>query len=294
MKRREPFAMLSLLSTLAFLSLGGGQPANAESVDIRESILADQPAAKQPTATDCSSTNSASTANKPGSCVEVVTERRSLTVVGLGQVTAPADVALLEFLFGSRDAATASDSATLGLSIETVRKNTEASLQPVIKALTEMGIPSRSITLQTNSLQSPRLLVKVEKPTQKGLQKTVMAVDQALKSSQSFFLQSIGAEYAVNNCQIVQRSARRIALRDAQEQLTSLAQDVNVQIGELLSVTVMPLEGSSNSTGCGSKVGVPNLPVPIAIDNTTPPYNPSAQPEVQVRSKVSVTRAIKP
>jgi hypothetical protein len=69
---------------------------------------------------------------------------------------------------------------------------------------------------------------------------------------------------------------------------------ISVQLGELLSVTVLPLQGSSNSTGCGSKVGVPNMPVSIVIDDATPPYNPSDPPEVQVRSQVSVTHAIKP
>ncbi|MBW4694505.1 MAG: SIMPL domain-containing protein [Lyngbya sp. HA4199-MV5] len=293
MRRRNPFAALSLLSTLTILSLGTVQPAQTEGATVREQTLAEQPVAK-PAVMNCPPTNTAATAKKPGGCVEVVTERRSLTVIGLGQVMAPADVALLEFLFGRRDAATASDRATTGVSIEAARKATETALQPVVKALTELGIPSRNITLQTSSLQSPRLLVKVEKPTQEGLQKTVLTVDQALQSNQSFFLQSTGAGYAVNNCQVVQRSARRLALSDAQEQLTSLAQDVNVQMGELLSVTVQPLEGSPNSIGCGSKVGVPNMGVPIAIDDATPPYDPSKQPEVQVRSKVSVTRAIKP
>jgi uncharacterized protein YggE len=224
----------------------------------------------------------------------MVIERRSLTVVGLGQVTAPADIALLEFRFGSREALNAPESNIPGLSIEAARKNTETNLQPAVKALTEAGIPARNVSLQTSSLQSPALLVRVEKPTQEGLQKTVLMVNQALKSSQSLFLQSIGAGYAVNSCQSLQRSARRIALRDAQEQLISLAQDISVQLGELLSVTVLPLQGSSNSTGCGSKVGVPNMPVSIVIDDVTPPYNPSGPPEVQVRSQVSVTHAIKP
>ncbi|XGV96107.1 MAG: SIMPL domain-containing protein [Leptolyngbya sp. BL-A-14] len=296
MKRRQPFAVLSLLSTFAALSLGIVQPAKAEGAAVREQTLAEQTIAKQPAVMNCTPTNTTATANKPDSCVEPMVERRSLTVIGLGQVTAPADVALLEFLFGGQMGV---ESTAPGLSIETARKAAENALQPVVKALTAMGIPSRNITLRTNSLQSPKLLVRVEKPTQEGLQKTVLTVNQALKSNQSFFLQSIGAGYAVNSCQTLQRSARRLALSDAQEQLTSLAQDVKVQMGELLSVTVQPLEGSPNSTGCGSKVGVPNspvpnLPVPIAIDETTPPYDPSAQPTVQVRSKVSVTRAIVP
>ena len=286
MERREQFALLSLLSTLTF-TLWAGQTSTAKADD---SVVAQRIAAPI-----CqSATTSALPRSPPNDCTEMVIERRSLTVVGLGQVTAPADIALLEFRFGSREALNAPESNIPGLSIEAARKNTETNLQSAVKALTEAGIPARNVSLQTSSLQSPALLVRVEKPTQEGLQKTVLMVNQALKSSQSLFLQSIGAGYAVNSCQSLQRSARRIALRDAQEQLISLAQDISVQLGELLSVTVLPLQGSSNSTGCGSKVGVPNMPVSIVIDDVTPPYNPSGPPEVQVRSQVSVTHAIKP
>jgi uncharacterized protein YggE len=287
MKRREQFGLLSLLSILTFSCLWTGQPSTAKADD---GFIAQRTSAPV-----CQPANpSALPVQAPrNSCAATVLERRSLTVVGLGQVTVPADIALLEFRFGSREALNPAES-TPGLSIQTARKNTEAALQPAIKALTAAGVPSRNITAQTSSLQSPALLVRVDKPTQKGLQTIVLAVDQASKSSQSLFLQSIGAGYAVNSCQVVQRSARRIALRDAREQLTSLAQEVGVQLGELLSVTVLPLEGSPNSTGCGSKVGVPNMSVPIAIDDATPPYNPSDQPTVQVRSQVSVTHAIKP
>jgi uncharacterized protein YggE len=288
MKRREQFGLLSLLSILTFSCLWTGQPSTAKADD--GSIAQRTPAPV------CQPANASALPGQAprNSCAAPVLERRSLTVVGLGQVTAPADIALLEFRFGSREALNTAESTPPGLSIQTARKDTEAALQPAIKALTEAGVPARNITAQTSSLQSPALLVRVDKPTQKGLQKIVVAVDQASKSSQSVFLQSIGAGYAVNSCQVMQRSARRIALRDAREQLTSLAQEVGVQLGELLSVTVLPLQGSPNSTGCGSKVGVPNMPVPIAIDDATPPYNPSDQPTVQVRSQVSVTHTIKP
>ncbi|XHX81014.1 MAG: SIMPL domain-containing protein [Stenomitos frigidus ULC029] len=286
MERREQFALLSLLSTLTFTSwIGQTSIAKADDRVVAQRIAAPscQPA-----------TTSASSSSPPNGCTEMVIERRSLTVVGLGQVRAPADIALLEFRFGSRAALNAPESNVPGLSIEAARKNTETDLQPAVKALTETGTPSRNVSLQTSSLQSPALFVRVEKPTQEGLQKTVLTVNQALKSSQSLFVQSIGAGYAVNSCQFLQRSARRVALRDAQEQLTSLAQEVGVQLGELLSVTVLPFQGSSNSISCGSKVGVSNTLMSIAIDDATPPYNPSDQPEVQVKSQVSVTHAIKP
>ncbi|UBF27423.1 SIMPL domain-containing protein [Kovacikia minuta CCNUW1] len=219
--------------------------------------------------------------------------RRSLTVMGQGQVKAPADAALLEFRFGSREESSAAAADAPGLSIQDSRKLAETALKPTVNALMTAGIPARNITVQTGSIQNPKLLVKVDKPTQDRLQQIVLTVDQSLKSGQQLFLQTIGAVYSVDRCEPLERSARQIALQDAKRQMTTLAQDVKVELGELLSVTVLPLIGSSASLGCGTKVGVSASPLTLVTDETTPPYNPSDKPEVEVRSQVSVTHAIR-
>lgn len=217
--------------------------------------------------------------------------RRSLTVIGQGLVAAPADSALMDFRFSSREP-TNSDTSSTGLSIQTARQFTEDALKPAIDALRAAGVPASNITVQTSSIQNPKLLVRLDKPTQAGIQAIVQSVDQSLQANQQIFLQSIGAGYSVNNCETLEGSARRLALQDAQRQLKGLSQDVNVELGELLSVSVLPLVGSSNSLGCGTKVGVSTSPFSPAIDEATPPYNPSDPPQVQVKSQVSVTHAI--
>lgn len=224
----------------------------------------------------------------PGGCAAVL-GRRSLTVIGQGLVKAPADTALMEFRFSSRGSSEGSED----LSIQTARQFTEDALKPAIDALQKAGISTANITLQTGSVQNPKLLVKVDKPTQENLQKLVQIVDRSLKSKQQIFLQSIGASYSVNSCELLERTARRTALQDAQKQLITLAQDVRVELGELISVTVLPMTGASASIGCGTKVGVPTSPLSFAAEEATPPYNPSDKPEVQVKSQVSVTHAIK-
>ncbi len=218
--------------------------------------------------------------------------RRSLTVVGQGLVTAPADTALLEFRFGKREQSR-TDNNSPELSIQAARQFTETALQPVVNALKKKGIPASHITIQTGSIQNPKLLVKLDKPTQEGIQDIALTVDQSLRSSQQLFVQGIGAGYSVNRCAPLERSARQIALSDAQNALTTLAQDVAVGLGEILSITVLPLVGPINSVGCGTRIGVPMSPLSFTSDELLPPYNPDDKPEVQVRSQVSVTRAIK-
>jgi uncharacterized protein YggE len=228
---------------------------------------------------------------------------RSLTVVGQGQVTAPADTALLEFRISVREPITAdrtvdrtTASSSPGLSIQSLRKFTEDALKPTVEALLKAGVPQRHILIQSSSLQNPKLLVKVEKPTQERLQQIVLSVDQALQPDKRLFLQSIGAVYSVNLCDPLERAARRLAIADAQRQVLGLAQDLSVPLGTLISASTAPLTGSPNSTACGSRVGValstPNPFMLPASEQSLPPYDPAELPEVKIRSQVTLTHRI--
>ena len=228
--------------------------------------------------------------------VVVYEKARSLTTTGQGQVTAPADTALLEFRISSRDSAGSQDNSA-GLSLQTLRKFTEDALKPTVDALLKAGVPQRNILLQSSSLQNPKLLVTVEKPTQEGLQQITLAVEQSLRPSRQLFLQSIGAVYSVNTCQPLERAARRLALTDAQRQIATLAQDLSVPLGELLSASTSPLIGASRSSACGTRVGIPTSAANAFLppsEESLPPYDPADLPQVQIRSQVSLTHGIKP
>ncbi len=243
-------------------------------------------------------TSPLSSPGAPQQCspLKVCEPPRSLTVVGQGQVTAPADTALLEFRISAREPIGAADSNSPGLSIQDLRKFTEEALKPTVDALLKAGVPQRHILIQSSSLQNPKLLVKVEKPTQAGLQQIALSVDQSLRSQKQLFLQSIGAVYSVNFCDPLERAARRLAIADAQRQVLALAQDLSVPLGNLLSASTVPLTGSPNSTACGSKVGValstPNPFMLPASEKSLPPYDPDELPEVKIRSQVTLTHRI--
>lgn len=231
-----------------------------------------------------------------GTAPQLVTTQRAITVIGQGQVTAPADVALLEFTFGSRSAL--EDTPTTGSvteSIEERRQQIEQSLKPIVAALVSAKIPEPSITVQTSALETPKLLVTIDRPTRERVQEIVLTVDRATRTNRQFFIQNTGAAYNVRNCQPLERTARKIALSDAQGQMRSLATDLNAQLGELLFVTVFPLSGLPAAfSNCGSKVGVPSNNPLVASEDSLPAYDPSDPTEVVVRSQVSVTYAIQP
>ncbi|MBD2036899.1 SIMPL domain-containing protein [Leptolyngbya sp. FACHB-321] len=217
----------------------------------------------------------------------LVLTQRALTVVGQGQVTVPADRATLEFQLGSRSNLSAPELP--GVSLPSASTVTPETLQPLITALRESGVKAEQIELQTSPLESPRLLVTLLKPTREQVQKVVMTVNQAVTRSQQLFLQSIGAAYSVKSCQPLEQSAQRLALADARRQMTPLAQALRMQVGEILLVTVLPLQGAASSIGCGSKVGVSSSFLATTDETALPPYNAAAVPEVKVRSQISVT-----
>ena len=227
---------------------------------------------------------------------QFVIDKRAITVIGQGQATAPADTALLEFRFASRTPFQPPQAgATPSLAQETASLPGEEPLKPVVDALVAIQVPAENIQIQTSTLENPKLLVKVNKPTRERVQEVVRVASSALQNSQTLFLQGISAEYAVNNCQPLERAARRAALRDAETQVKSVALEMGIQLGELLFVTVYPMFSPATVASCGTKIGVP-VSVSLGLtgmSESTPPYNPSAPTEVQMRTQVGITYAIK-
>jgi len=230
---------------------------------------------------------------QPGTEPTPVLTQRAITIVGLGQVAVPADRAILEFRLGSRNSLTNLEAP--GLSLGSPVAQPEMTLQPVLRALEAIGVTPDRIEIQSSPLEDPKLLVTLLKPVRQQVQQVVATVNQSVNQSNQLFLQSIGAAYTVNNCLPLEQAARRIALADARRQITPLAQELRVQVGEILLVTVQPLQGSAASLSCGSKVGVGTSSslLTTSEDTSLPPYNPGDLPEVRVRSQISVTYGIK-
>ncbi len=225
-----------------------------------------------------------------GVAPQLTTDKHAVTVIGQGQAAAPADKALLEFRLGSREPA----EQPLGVTVPAAPQeelSIKAALKPVVDALVAIKVPAENIEVQTSSVENPKLLVRFSKPTREQMQQVVAAASNAIQKSNMLFLQGIGAEYGVNDCQPLEREARRLAISDAQVEVTSVALQLGVKVGEMLFVTVYPSFGPSNISACGSKAAVPASPFSLTSD--TPPYNPSAPVEVQVRSQVSITYTIK-
>lgn len=216
---------------------------------------------------------------------------RNITVLGQGQVTAPADTARLEIQLISRNpfGADAGVPNRLALNNQPLQP---AVLQPVVTALEAIGVPTEAITVQATSSESAEVIVLLEKPTRPRVQEVVLTASNAAQKTNRLEVQSVGAEYAVRNCQPLENASRRAALSDAQQRLQALATAVKVRLGEVLQVTEFPVAGSpSTFSQCGSKVGAPANPL-NPPSTGAPPYDPAAPTEVRVLSQISLTYAI--
>ncbi len=222
---------------------------------------------------------------------QMITNQRAITVVGQGLAVAPADTARIEFRFGNRAPTDQPPQATVASTDSNLDLPVEIALQPVVDALVAIKVPLGNIQLQSSSLDNPKLVVQVNKPTRDRVQEVVKVVTSALSSDNNLFIQGIGAEYGVNNCVPLERTARRAALRDALTQAKIIAFDLGVKVGDILFVTVYPSFGSPASSSCGSKVGVPVSSI-FSVSESMPPYDPSANPEVKLRMQVSITYAL--
>jgi uncharacterized protein YggE len=220
-----------------------------------------------------------------------VINQRAITIIGQGQVTAPADTARLEFRLITRDVAQ-TPVAGLKLPSESGEEaGTLLALKPLVEALVALKVPEKDIQIRANSTETPQVIVNLSKPTKERIEQVVGKVNKAASSNQ-VIVQSVGAVYTVANCQPLEREARKIALSDARNQINSFAQDLGVKIGDVFSVTVFPSSSSASASSCGTKVGVPVSPFALSSE-TVPPYDPSVPPQVEVRSQVSVTYSIK-
>nr|WP_290228083.1 SIMPL domain-containing protein [Trichocoleus desertorum] len=216
---------------------------------------------------------------------------RNITVLGQGQVAAPADSARLEIQMITRNPFGVAVDVPNQLNIGNQSLQPSA-LQPVVTALEAIGVPAEAITVQVTSSDSAEVVVLLEKPTRPRVQEVVLTANSAAQKTNRFDVQSVGAEYAVRNCRPLENASRRAALSDAQQRLQALATTVQVRLGSVLQITELPVAGSPSAFAqCGSKVGGPaNLLAPARTG--APPYDPAAPTEVRVISQISVTYAI--
>ncbi|MDZ8078434.1 MAG: SIMPL domain-containing protein [Nostoc sp. DcaGUA01] len=243
-------------------------------------------------------------------------DRHSLMVMGQGVARVPADTADIELVFSSKDSndelqtqpSTLSqarrktlqtlllnDKTPIGqippTPVENKKSLTKATLQPIVDTLVANGISANKIQVQINTNSSEnnaKILVKMEKPTRDRIQEIVGIANKATSKIENLAINSVGVEYAVNDCQALQSSVYQSAMKDAQSRAQALATAMGVKLG---AASVAEPFYTLFYPSCNSKSGV-TLPS-FASFLLTPTYDPDAPAEVEMKKDIFVTYTVK-
>ena len=170
----------------------------------------------------------------------------------------------------------------------------ESDLNTAVDALVGAGIARSaiSVTRDTYSPQSLRIVVRVDSPTRDRIGTLVDLANAAVAKDNRFYTNPAGVVYTARDCQAAENTARQLAVTEAQNQVAAMASAVGVQTGELIggSGSVIWSYSSPSSGSC-----------PTSLDEIlnyvglygTQTYDPSLSPQVPVDANVSLTYEIR-
>ena len=241
-----------------------------------------------------------------------VTDRHAIMVLGQGQVSLPAEIARMEFIF-TNNIPSESTSETPSVTLRSKQNSisqlpptetalTKESLKPIVDALVASGVAANAIEIivtpsSSSSFPFPfpssggsaKVVVKLDKPTRDRLQQIVTLVNEAARKNGKIVVQSVNVRYAMKDCQPLVRAAYQAAVKDARNRAETIAQAMNVQLGNVPSVAesflydlFVPL--------CSEATALPSF---LPFGSSASPYDPNAAIEVQLRRDIFVTYPIK-
>lgn len=230
-----------------------------------------------------------------------VSDPQALRVTGRGRASQPADSARLVFGFGGGDVFPSPPEGILSQAEPTPRVTvpgaiSEESLQPIVEGLEAIGVPAEAIEVkvikpQPSALPFPfpstgtpggaQVNVTIEQPTSDRLEAIVSTVSETASASEELAVTSIGVRYAVDSCQALERAAYEAAVNDAFNRASAIASAMGAELRRVPSVAE-PFY-SIFLPGCDSEG---NLPFG---GDTTPPYDPNAPLEVEIKKEIFVT-----
>ncbi len=226
---------------------------------------------------------------------------RGLSVQGQGQATAAANTARLQFTLMQgggpvpMPAIPGKGEGGSPVPMPAVSPITADDVKPVVDALVAAGVPSGAIEVDILPMGAPygrgiaRVTVTINAPTQSGLRKIVTAASDAAIQTGKLMLQNVGAQFGVNDCTSLEKTARTAAVSNAKDRVAALAAALGVQVGDVLFASEYPSFGpfGPGAATCG------NSPKPVPVPGYFPPYDPSAPPQVTVTTMVNVAWGIK-
>ncbi len=230
----------------------------------------------------------------------------TITTIGYGKASAPAETALLQMLISREDYAplrAPDPDATPGAAeLESVG--------PVVSSLNDVQVPSEDIEVVVgsviNTYYAPAgrgiamVEVRIDAPTHERITELIDAATVGA-ARRGLMVGMIGVGYGVSDCTALEIQAREAALANAWTQGEMQAELMGLALGDPIAATDLPSPSSlANSMYYGlysptNSACLPALPaVASGSPITTALYDPTTAVEVSAFAQVSVTFSASP
>lgn len=217
----------------------------------------------------------------------------TITVVGEGSASAPAETAMVLIVLGG-DSNVYIDPAAIGP--DGVSTPTVIDATSVVNAIVASGIPAENVTVMESSFQGEwgsgmpatpvTISVTVDAPTVAGLSSMLETV-RTTAAQNDQFVNQFSVLYSVADCRPLRQQAREAAVANAREQAEDQAMALDTTIGSISASrdTIPQSMGFVPMNGCSS---VP-VATPFSMKYVAPMFDPAQPAEVTVTAAVELS-----
>jgi hypothetical protein len=219
----------------------------------------------------------------------------SVTVTGVGEATAPAEMADAQILLGR-----ASDGRGFIGDSDESEIETADRLDPIVAEAEAAGVGRDELTLVFNPVPpSPfsfpaaiaRLDFTVSQPTTAAMSRLFRSVHRAAASA-DLEIVSLGVRYGVEDCEALEAAAEEDALLAAREQAERLAGLADVSINEVVALSTGGDLFGLGLSNCDEVEGQFFTYPGEGLGVSLPPFDPAMEAEVSVYAALTVSYAI--
>jgi uncharacterized protein len=229
---------------------------------------------------------------------------RGITVIGYGEASAPAETAEIQLIASQEDFGperAPDPDATPGA-------EERKAVGPLVAGLIAAGVPKADIAVVVGAVISEfygpvgagvaRVDIALDNPTPERIDELINAATVGA-AEENLFVSPIGVGYDVADCAPLERAARQAAFEDARTRAALQAELMGVRLGDPVAASDVPITVSEvlnafygiatpTQLACSPPVPVPSSGSPVSV----PPYDPTAEAEVDVYAQLAVTFAI--
>ena len=237
----------------------------------------------------------------------------SLSVVGLGRATAPAEHATIQLMYavGPNDFLNSPGNPRSQEGTPDPSGEAEAAAQPIVAAIIAAGAPADSVSVVISAgfatnIYSPisdsvafRIDIVLPRPRQEVVA-SIIAAAQSAGYEMNLRLSPIGVAYGVADCAPLHAAAWEAAVADAELRAAAQAERLGVRIGGVVAAsetatgdTQARLDAETRMGSCtvGEQAALdPYNPIRGAVN--APPFDPTLPAEAVAVASVTVSYAI--